>query len=378
MSKYSPAEARALYEELSDQTDIVGHANCGNRALELVLRFRERTSAVGNDYIAEEEPSADTDDGPPQLRFRVASPWHALIHLEVNNRGWLEGKQGPLRTPLIYRGQRDARWSLVPSLLRRDAHAEREEQRRLRFNRLVREALTARPDSTLPDLTDSEVVSDEVLEATAQHYGIRTRLLDFTSDAAVAVWFACHGGTRGDNASVFALPLAMGALFDVGVVLPHPLALRPYRQHGLFLRDTLHYLKRFLIEIRFPLDPDFEIRRDRLPTTPLPQDGWWETLMSESDRDPSTRPRVEPSHQQVRESYEESLLHLLQMLMELTTFDVERDPALNHNVIALIVKANRRMLQACESDLRALGRRHFQGTMGQYVVPRLLDRLGAA
>src|SRR5207247_1252745 len=98
----------------------------------------------------------------------VASPWHALIHLSTNNRGWLEGKQGPVRTPLIYRGHRDFRWSVVPSLLRVGTDRPKEERRLRAFSSTVREALGRQGAiSTAPELGSTEALSDAALEATA-------------------------------------------------------------------------------------------------------------------------------------------------------------------------------------------------------------------
>ncbi len=95
MGKYTSDEARALYHEMADHTDIVGHAACANPSMESVLRFIERTTAVADDFTFEGAPIVDSEDGRPRMRFHVASPWHALIHLSTNNRGWLERKQGP-------------------------------------------------------------------------------------------------------------------------------------------------------------------------------------------------------------------------------------------------------------------------------------------
>jgi hypothetical protein len=215
-----------------------------------------------------------------------------------------------------------------------------------------------------------------VLEATAQHYGIKTSLLDFTSDPAVAVWFACAGGSNGDIASVFALPMAMGSLFDQGVLLCHPLALRPYRQRGLFIHDSPDYLKRLLIEIRFPIDTRFRILRDRLPTELHPQDEWWATSATAPERRPI--PTSPGFLEQTNGAIEESLLHMLQMLMELTTFDVSSDTRFNSDTIAQIAGANARLLLACDSALRIVATKHFRGTMGQLILPRLLGHLRRA
>jgi hypothetical protein len=374
--KYTPDEARALYEEIIDNTDIVGHGVCGDPSVESAHRLRERTTAIADDYTIEESPSADTDDGPPALRFQVASPWHALIHLSVNNRGWLEGKQGPIRTPLIYRGQRDSRWSVAPSLLRKGTDRHKEEQRLLTFCSIVREALGSHgANRVLPDLGSTEALSDAVLEATAQHYGVKTSLLDFTSDEAVAVWFACQGGSKGDIASVFALPLAVGTLCDLGIFLTHPLALRPYRQHGLFVRDSLDQLKHLLIEIRFPIDPDFRIRRDLLPVDLLPSDEWWDAIVSGLEDESSKPPLLGESSERTKQAVDESFLHMLQMLMELTTFDIMKDASFNYDVIAQIASKNARLLLSCEPYCRSVGKEHFRGTMGQFVVPQMLDHL---
>jgi hypothetical protein len=219
-----------------------------------------------------------------------------------------------------------------------------------------------------------DVLSDSLLEATAQHYGIRTRLLDFTSDEAVAVWFACQGGSRGEIASVFALPLVVGGLCEVKFLLCHFLALRPYRQHGLFLEDPLGQLKRLLIEVRFPIDPNFQLKRDRLPTALYPEDEWWEDVVS-AIREGLGPPSLNLSSNKVRERVDESLLNMLQMMMELTTLDISQTTSFNHDVIKEVASQNPKLFLASEERCRMVSEEHFRGTMGQFVVPKMLDWL---
>src|SRR4051812_32025643 len=92
----------------------------------------------------------------------------------------------------FFRGQtRD--WPLTPTLFRLsdDARAEAEEQAH-RFHDWVKS--TAGLEAIAADV-------DAVL-AVAQHYGLPTTFLDFSTDPGVAGFFATSGATAGDEACI--------------------------------------------------------------------------------------------------------------------------------------------------------------------------------
>lgn len=71
-----------------------------------------------------------------------------------------------------YRGQSDSRWKLIPNMLRDNCKSEPQELEKL-------------------CIEDNEVES-KIFLALAQHYGRKTRCLDFSRNYKVALYFACN------------------------------------------------------------------------------------------------------------------------------------------------------------------------------------------
>ncbi len=100
-----------------------------------------------------------------------------------------------------FRGQGDLSWTLLPSLLRREGRisvAQAFEKSMLEYARR-----TLRERTTLPArMFDNEAN----LMALLQHYGVPTRLLDWSKSLDVALYFAASSSLRmGTNFAVFAL-----------------------------------------------------------------------------------------------------------------------------------------------------------------------------
>lgn len=125
----------------------------------------------------------------------------------------------------FFRGQRDSRWSLLPSLLRPDMRTGlpvgdpmQYEKRIIQYMKVVLEAETSLPSRVIKD-------DDRVL-ALAQHYGCATRFLDWTREPKVALYFAASGALRADKNcrafSVFAMADIYLNIRDGGATIVRP------------------------------------------------------------------------------------------------------------------------------------------------------------
>lgn len=98
--------------------------------------------------------------------------------------------------PVIFRGQ-GVKGNLLPGVARKDPGRDSTEAEKEMLSELRKQGLTK-----IPSYVDRD--NDWDLLVLAQHFGMKTRLLDWTSNALAALWFACHSKGK-NNAYVYAL-----------------------------------------------------------------------------------------------------------------------------------------------------------------------------
>ncbi len=98
----------------------------------------------------------------------------------------------PLGTKLLFRGQEDCSWTLLPKIARGKENENRVAL--LDYERNLIETAKYR----LPSVFKSDLSPLDLL-ALLQHYGVATRLLDVTANPLVALFFACKDQKETDG-----------------------------------------------------------------------------------------------------------------------------------------------------------------------------------
>ena len=116
---------------------------------------------------------------------------------------------------LFFRGERDSRWKLYPSVMR--PTRDEEFKLRPREGEMLRELISKRPE----DFRGMTSALEQLV--IAQHHGLKTRLLDVTRNPCVALFSACdardpagvaHRNDMDGMLHVFAVPKSLIKSFD--------------------------------------------------------------------------------------------------------------------------------------------------------------------
>lgn len=137
--------------------------------------------------------------------------WHATTLKDFHD--WVDDVNSRTHTDvLIFRGQR-RNWEMLPSISRNGSPEKILENEKKLFEEFKREG-----EPCLHRVPDN----DWDWLVVAQHHGLPTRLLDWTYDPIVALWFALENCNENDSApEVWALrPLKEDVIGDLGAAEP--------------------------------------------------------------------------------------------------------------------------------------------------------------
>jgi hypothetical protein len=195
--------------------------------------------------------------------WEAPSAWHAALYCGMMQHHMvLKGGR------LLFRGHSCESWDLNPSIMRPGVDVGREKRRGEVFAQLLASVSINTMRTIGPELDLYLRVTPQSYLGAAQHYGIKTDLLDFTTDPDVAVWFATQGGDSNEWACVHILQLNSAEDSGQAIVLPPPFVRRLHLQRGMFLIADSERLAKQVKTIRFPRRPsavemaDFQVRRE--------------------------------------------------------------------------------------------------------------------
>jgi len=185
-----------------------------------------------------------------QRTFTALAPDCTVLPEEVESAGGLIALVDSWKkNNLWFRGQANAEWKLVPKALRPRGPAKRKQA--LALIRPFR-------NQSLPRLDQSPPSTSIGWHGLAQHHGLPTRLLDWTANPAVALYFACLA------------PKEHGAVYVIDPIELNTLSLGPSHRRILDPEDDAQILEKYLrlgpeIDrnglMNVALDPAYESKR---------------------------------------------------------------------------------------------------------------------
>ena len=159
----------------------------------------------------------------------------------------------------IFRGQKNAVWQISSTISRSD-NKEKDQ-------------LATKLFAGLCTLYINSVLKSDILRmgpafnegfgiCAAQHYQLKTNLIDWTVQPEIAVSFANDISGENEKGKIFMIET--GKCIDLGlkVIIPPPIIKRLYLQRGLFIEhvpETLEELNKHIITIEFP-HREYEIK----------------------------------------------------------------------------------------------------------------------
>ncbi len=212
-----------------------------------------------------------------ESEWRACCPWQAALFLlaksflladdtisfrndVLNSLG--VSQSGPTLT--VFRGQSKPHRGFVPSIKHDHLSDEQRKEAARATEIFCNSLLHAYKASGMAQLDGYDA-----LLAIAQHYDMRTELLDFTTDPSVAVFFANLGNGLAEDSAVYSCPIPR--LFDhLRIILPPPFVKRLYLQRGFFLQvetPDANELKDSSSRVIFEADPDYVPNRRSESTT---------------------------------------------------------------------------------------------------------------
>src|SRR5262249_51516851 len=192
------------------------------------------------DLYACEYGSPDPHDG--RILFELADRYGGYAYDE-------DPAAAPLST-VIFRGQRDARHGLLPSLLRPYRNSrigwwgarQTFKAEAKKSDKFVAEFF--RDSARLSHMPELGILGGPTRSALARHYGYHSQFIDFTADIGVAAFFASEDSTSDAIGSIWYLDQAdLERRFTGTTIIP-----TPRYEHRMLFHRSVDELTRFLVD----------------------------------------------------------------------------------------------------------------------------------